>query len=173
MTHGHVLSGTGSNVFVQNLCRAGQGGPAGPLEHVELSEALLREARGIENGVEFVGLLGHDQLARLLPAAGVGVVLSIFPETFGPVAAELSASGVFPFATDHSRLREADGVVSRGLSFEVRVGFEENPARPLTEYLVLPENERRCGEVIRRKYVEYLSWGTPEQRLVQLVEVKG
>jgi glycosyltransferase involved in cell wall biosynthesis len=155
MTHGHVLSGTGSNVYVQDLCRAlalaGQGGPAGPLEQVGLSEALLREATGIENGVEFVGLLSHHQLARLLPAAGVGVVPSIFPETFGLVAAELSASGVFPFVADHSGLREADGIVGRGLPFEVRVGFEENLARPLTEYLVLPENE----------------W------LVQPVEVKG
>jgi glycosyltransferase involved in cell wall biosynthesis len=39
--------------------------------------------------------------------------------------------------------------------------FEENLARALTEYLALPEDERRrCREIVRRNSVERLSWGT-------------
>jgi len=166
----------GDGRLVESLAETGrllEGGPAGPLEHFELSEALLRDAAGMEDGVEFAGPLGHDDLARLLPAADAGVVPSIFPETFGLVAAELAASGVVPFVADHSGLREAGGIIGRGLPFEVRVGtdrLEENLARALTGYLKLPDEERRrCEEVVRRNCVEHLGWGTLAQRLVELV----
>jgi glycosyltransferase involved in cell wall biosynthesis len=68
-----------------------------------------------------------------MPAADVGVVPSIFPETFGLVAAEFAASGVVPFVADHSGLREAGEIVGRGLPFDPHidmVGFEENMALP-------------------------------------------
>ncbi|MCV5647676.1 glycosyltransferase, partial [Escherichia coli] len=74
--------------------------------------------------VEFVGPLYHEELARLLPAADAGVVPSIFPETFGLVAAELAASGVVPFVADHSGLREAGGIIGKGLPFGLLVGME-------------------------------------------------
>jgi glycosyltransferase involved in cell wall biosynthesis len=103
----------------------------------------------------------------------VGVVPSIFPETFGLVAAEFAASGVVPFVADHSGLGEAGAIIGRGLPFEVRVsmdGFEENLARTLTEYLELPDEERRrCEEVVRRNCIEHLGWGTLAQRIVELV----
>jgi glycosyltransferase involved in cell wall biosynthesis len=166
----------GDRRLVEGIAETGrllEGGPAGPLEHFGLSEALLRDAAGMEDGVEFVGPLGHDQLARLLPAADVGVVPSIFPETFGLVAAEFAASGVVPFVADHSGLGEAGAIIGRGLPFEVRVsmdGFEENLARTLTEYLELPDEERRrCEEVVRRNCIEHLGWGTLAQRIVELV----
>jgi glycosyltransferase involved in cell wall biosynthesis len=166
--------------LVESLAETGrllEGGPAGPLEHFELSEELLRDAAGMEEGVEFAGPLGHEDLARLLPAADAGVVPSIFPETFGLVAAELAASGVVPFVADHSGLREAGGIIGRGLPFEVRVGmdgFEENLARALTDYLELPEKERRrCEETVRSNCVEHLSWGTLAQRVVALAEDSG
>jgi glycosyltransferase involved in cell wall biosynthesis len=162
--------------LVESLAETGrllEGGPAGPLERFGLSEALLRDAAGMEEGVEFAGPLGHEDLARLLPAADAGVVPSIFPETFGLVAAELAASGVVPFVADHSGLREAGGIIGRGLPFEVRVGmdgFEENLASALAGYLKLPEEERRrCEEVVRRNCVEHLGWGALAQRLVELV----
>src|SRR5918995_1832229 len=138
-----------------------------------LVEALLRDAVGMEEGVEFVGPLGHGDLAKLVPAADVGVVPSIFPETFGLVAAEFAASGVVPFVADHSGLREAGGIICRELPLDSRVGmdgFEENLARALTGYLELPDEERRrCGEMVRRNCVEHLSWGTLAERLVELV----
>jgi glycosyltransferase involved in cell wall biosynthesis len=161
---------------IAELGRLLEGGPAGPLEHFELSEGLLRDAAGMKDSVEFVGPLYHEDLAKLLPVADAGVVPSIFPETFGLVAAEFAASGVVPFVADHSGLREAGEIIGRGLPFDLRIGmngFEENIARALTDYLKLPEEERRrCGEVVRRNSVEHLSWGTLADRLVELAGEK-
>ena len=175
----HSLS-AGDEKAVERLAELGrllEGGPAGPLEHFELSEGLLREAAGMEDSVEFVGPLYHKDLAKLLPVADLGVVPSIFPETFGLVAAEFAASGVVPFVADHSGLREAGEIIGRDLPFDLRVrldGFEENLARALTDYLKLPEEERRrCGETARRNSVEYLSWTTLAHRLVDLIEEKA
>jgi glycosyltransferase involved in cell wall biosynthesis len=170
----------GDERVVERLAELGrllEGAPAVPLEHFALSDGLLREAAGMEDSIEFVGPLYHEDLARLLPAADAGVVPSIFPETFGLVAAEFAASGVVPFVADHSGLREAGEIIGRGLPFDLRVGmegFEENLARALTDYLRLPEEERRrCGEIARRNSVEHLSWETLAQRLVEIVEEKG
>ena len=151
-----------------------EGGPAGPMEHFELSDELLADSAGMEDDVLFTGPIYHGGLAKLLPAADVAAVPSIFPETFGLVAAEFAASGVVPFVADHSGLREAGGIVGRGLPFDLRVGmdgFEENLARALTDYLKLPEEQRRqCEEDVRRNSVEHLSWGTLAQKLVALVQ---
>ena len=169
----------GNQKLVERMVETGkllEGGPAGPLEHFELSESLVRDAAGMEDSVQFVGPLGHGDLVRLVPAADVGVVPSIFPETFGLVAAEFAASGVVPFVADHSGLREAGEIIGRGLPFDLHVGtdgFEENLTRVLTEYLELPDDERRrCGEAVRRNCVEHLSWGTLAERLVRLVGQK-
>ena len=123
--------------------------------------------------VEFVGPLYHEELSRVLPAADVAVVPSIFPETFGLVAAESAASSVPPFVADHSGLREAGGLVGRGLPFDIRVslkgGFGENLARALIRYLSLPTEERRTSrEVVRRNSVENLSWGALAERVADL-----
>jgi glycosyltransferase involved in cell wall biosynthesis len=170
----------GNQKLVERMVETGkllEGGPAGPLEHFELSESLVRDAAGMEDSVQFVGPLGHGDLVRLVPAADVGVVPSIFPETFGLVAAEFAASGVVPFVADHSGLREAGEIIGRGLPFDLHVstdGFEENLTRVLTEYLELPDDERRrCGEAVRRNCVEHLSWGTLAERLVRLVRLVG
>ncbi len=167
----------GDEVSVRRLAQAGkllEGGPAEPLEHFEVS---LREAARMEDGVRFVGPLYHEDLAKLLPAADAGVVPSIFPETFGLVAGEFAASGVVPFVADHSGLREAGEIISRGLPFDLRVamdGFEENLARALVGYLGLPAAQRRrCAEIVRRNCVEHLSWGMLAERLVEVLSEKG
>jgi glycosyltransferase involved in cell wall biosynthesis len=168
--------GAGDETMVERLAEMGkllEGGPAGPLEHFELSEELLGDATGMEDDVLFTGPFYHGDLPKLLPAADVAAVPSIFPETFGLVAAEFAASGVVPFVADHSGLREAGEIVGRGLPFDLRVGmdgFEENLAKALTDYVKLPEAERRrCEEVVRRNSVEDLSWGTLAEKLVALV----
>ncbi|MDQ4107081.1 MAG: glycosyltransferase, partial [Actinomycetota bacterium] len=167
---------TGDRRALELLVASGQtleGGPSAPLEHLGLPEELVREAAGIENSIEFVGPLGHRDLARLLPAADVATVPSIFPESFGLVAAELAASGVPPFVADHSGLREAGGVVGDGLPFDLRVGldnFEENLARALTGYLGLLEEERAgYRDTVRRNSVERLSWATLADELIALI----
>src|SRR5215217_1218670 len=135
MAHGYMLSGTGSNVYVQNLCRA--------------------------------------LVTRVLPASEVAVVPSIFPETFGLVAAEAAASSVPPFVADHSGLREAGAIVGRGLPVDLRVGlkgdFGENLTRALVDYLSLPKEERQgCRETVRRNSVEYLSWDALARQIATL-----
>ena len=171
----HALS-TGNRRIVELLASSGrlfEGGPSSPLEHFELSDELLRDAEGMEGAVEFVGPLYHAELSRILPAAEVAVVPSIFPETFGLVAAEFGASGVPPFVADHSGLREAGALVGHGLPFDLRVGFGEgfevNLARALAGYLALPVEERRsCRETVRRNSVEDLSWGALADRIAEL-----
>ena len=170
----HALS-TGDEKMVEQLAELGrllEGGPAEPLEHFEVSRELMGDAAGIEDRVEFIGPLRHEELTKLLPAAEVGVVPSIFPETFGLVAAEFAASGVVPLVADHSGLREAGEIIGRGLPFDLQVsmdGFEENLACALTDYLKLPENERRrYSSTIRRNSVEHLSWETLAKQLVSI-----
>lgn len=170
---------SGDETTLERLAEVGrllEGGPAAPLEHFELTDELLDDARGIEDDMLFTGPLYHDELAKLLPAADAGVVPSIFPETFGLVAAEFAASGVVPFVADHSGLREAGEILGRSLPFDLRIGmdsFEENLARALADYLTLPEDQRRrCEDVVRRNSVEHLSWGTLAERLVALVGEK-
>ena len=171
----HALS-SGNRRVVQLLAGGGrlfEGGPSSALEYFELSDELLRDAEGMAEDVEFVGPLYHAELSRVLPAAEVAVVPSIFPETFGLVAAEFGASGVPPFVADHSGLREAGSLVGRGLPLDLRVEldgcFEENLARALTDYLALPAQERRsCRETVRRNSVEDLSWGALAERIAEL-----
>ena len=170
----------GDRRTVELLAESGklfEGGPAEPLEHFHLSEELLREAAGMEDSVGFVGPLYHGDLVKVLPAADVAVVPSIFPETFGLVAAEFAACSVPPFVADHSGLREAGEIVGRGLPFDTRVGmegFEENLARALIDYLALPEEERQeCREIVRRNSVDHLSWDTLAGKLVGIAGSSG
>ncbi len=162
--------------FLAELGKRVEGG-SGAMEHFEVSDDLIRDARGMDEGIEFVGPLGHRELAKLLPAADAAVVPSIFPEIFGLVAAEFAASGVVPFVAGHSGLSEAGAIVGRGLPFDLRVGmdgFEENIAEALVKYLSLPEEERkRCEEITRRNSVEDLGWRSLAGGLVELVEDRG
>ncbi len=141
-----------------------EGGQDSAMEHFELTEELFGDAAEMVGDVEFVVPLYHAELARVLPAAEVGVMPSIFPETFGLVAAELAASSAPPFVADQSGLREVGGFVGRGLPFDTRISidrdFGENLARALTAYLALSAEERqRCRGIVRRNSVEDLSWG--------------
>ena len=158
--------------LLANGGRLYEGGPRDPMAHFTISEGLLRDAASMADAVEFVGPLEHRELSKLLPAADAAVVPSIFPESFGLVAAEAAASGVPPFVADHSGLREAGGIVGRGLPFDLRVGlenFEENLARALTDYLGRDEKERTgYGEVVRRNSVEYLGWDTLAEKIAVL-----
>lgn len=160
---------------VERLAELGrllEGGPATPLEHFDPSGSLVDEARGFGGSVCFVGPLGHAELAKILPAADVAAVPSIFPETFGLVAAEFAAAGVVPFVADHSGLREAGALVGRGLPFDLRVGtdrFEENLSHALNDFLSLPKPRQQAhARTVRRNSVESLSWGTLAERVVEV-----
>ena len=167
--------GTGDRPTTALLAGSGrlfEGGESSAMEHFHLTDELFHEAEGMESSVEFVGPLYHEDLAKLLPAADVAVVPSIFPETFGLVAAEFAASGAPPFVADHSGLREAGAIVGSGLPLDLRVGmenFEENLVRTLTRYLALPEEEREeCRRMVRRNSVDYLGWDTLASKIVAI-----
>ena len=151
-----------------------EGGPDEPLEHFELSGSLVDDAKGFGSSIEFVGPLGHAELAKILPVADVAVVPSIFPETFGLVAAEFAAAGVVPFVADHSGLREAGAFVGQNLPFDLRVsmdGFEGNLASALEGFLSLPEGERSDhAATVRRNSVESLGWGTLAEKIVAVFD---
>ena len=168
---------TGNRRAAELLTRGGrlfeEGPTTSPLEYFELSDGLLHAAKGMAEGVEFVGPLYHAELSRILPAAEVAVVPSVFPETFGLVAAEVAASSVPPLVANHSGLREAGGIVGRGLPFDLRVSlsgdFGENLAQALLNYLSLPAEERRLyREMVRHNCVEDLSWGSLAGRIATL-----
>lgn len=159
--------GTGDTPNAERLAASArllEGGPEVGLEHFEVSSSLLRDAAGMEDAVAFVGPLAHPELVKILPAADAAVVPSIFPETFGLVAAEFAASGVVPFVADHSGLREAGAIVGRDLPFDLRVGMdglEENLARALAQYLSLPREKREeHSRTVRRNSVDALGWNT-------------
>jgi glycosyltransferase involved in cell wall biosynthesis len=147
-----------------------EGGPEDPLEHFELSKSLVGDAKGFGGSIEFIGPLGHAELAKILPAADVAVVPSIFPETFGLVAAEFAAAGVVPFVADHSGLREAGALVGRDLPFDLRVpmdGFEENLSAALEGFLSLPAGRREAhAGTVRRNSLESLGWDTLAEEIV-------
>ena len=173
----------GNYGLVETIMKNGrllEGDLASPLEHFELTDELLGDARGMAEDIEFVGPLYHAELSRLLPATDVAVVPSIFPETFGLVAAEFAASGVPPFVADHSGLREAGGLVGRDLPFDTRVSltepadFSENLAHALTGYLSLPHGEQRsCRELVRKNSVENLSWSALAGSVATLATTEG
>ena len=169
---------TNNRRVVELLAEGGrllEGGTPSAMEHFEVTDALLRDAERMSAEIEFVGPLYHAELARVLPATEVAAVPSIFPETFGLVAAESGAASVPPFVADHSGLREAGGFVGRGLPFDTRVSLEgdfgENLARALAGYLALPKEERqRCREIVRRNSVEDLSWSALAGRIAELAK---
>ncbi|TCJ18425.1 glycosyltransferase [Rubrobacter taiwanensis] len=149
-----------------------ESGEADPLEHFDPGPELYATP-GAADAVEFVGPLYHEELSRLLPRADAAVVPSIFPETFGLVAAEFAASGVVPFVADHSGLREAGEIIGKGLDFDLRVslsdGFQTNLAGALADYLERPVEERRAaGRRVRENCVRHLSWEALAERLVEL-----
>ncbi len=166
--------GTGDRRTAELLAASGkpyEGGPETPMEHLDLDDALVGAA-GLHEDVEFVGPLEHAELAKLLPAADVAVVPSIFPETFGLVAAEFAAAGVPPFVADHSGLREAGGIVAEGLPFDTRIpvdGLGANLARALDDYLSLTADKRQsCRERVRKNSVERLGWETLSRKMAKL-----
>lgn len=173
MTHALSLGHYGTIEAMMRDGRLFEGGPSEPMEHFELTKELKRDARGMAEAVDFVGPLSHAELARILPAADAAVVPSIFPETFGLVAAECAASGVVPFVADHSGLTEAGGIVGRGLPFDLRVSlkdsFQDNLADVLVDYLERPKEERDAHrKQVRENAIQYLSWEALAEELVTL-----
>jgi len=125
-------------------------------------------------GTLFTGALEHRHLVNLVPLAEVTVVPSIFPESFGMVAAEAAAGGSLPLVARHSGLAE----VAAGLEelYPVRhrdlASFATNDAADLAakldRLLALPDRERaELSAAARRAAVERWSWTSVANRLLE------
>ena len=74
-------------------------------ERGELDDYLDASA-DIGKRVIFTGLLRHDQIKHMLAITDIHLTLSIFPEAFGLVVLEGTASGAIPVTSNHSGLKD-------------------------------------------------------------------
>jgi glycosyltransferase involved in cell wall biosynthesis len=111
-------------------------------------ERYFAAARRMRETIVFTGRLEHGELAALLPEVEAQVVPSVFPESFGMVAAEAAACGALPICASHSGLAEVAAILSQGLPAPVRplLTFErgmqavQGIADSLTTWLALDED---------------------------------
>lgn len=100
-------------------------------------DGLLRKdleelASGLDN-VKFTGLLSSREVRRLFKGARVVVIPSLFPETFGLVAAEAISLGVPVIARATGALPEVIGSAGAGELFYDQKGLEEKLERVRVE----------------------------------------
>jgi glycosyltransferase involved in cell wall biosynthesis len=138
-------------------------------------ERYFGAARRLRESVVFTGRLEHGDVARLLPGAEALVVPSMFPESFGMVAAEAAACGVLPICAGHSGLAEVASVLGERLTLQARdlLTFErgmhavEGIADALSSWLEMDEPIRsqtraRLAATAR----EHFGWGSVAERVV-------
>jgi glycosyltransferase involved in cell wall biosynthesis len=134
----------------------------------------LAAAPALRSRVVFTGPLEHRHLVQLLPLADAVVVPSVFPESFGMVAAEAAACAVPPLVARHSGLAE----VASGLEAEYPparrhlVSFTSGDADELrarlVELLALRAEERAAlGDAARRVAERRWSWGAVAAALLE------
>ncbi|MGZ4359916.1 MAG: glycosyltransferase family 4 protein [Gaiellaceae bacterium] len=125
-------------------------------------------------GAVFTGQLEHRHLVHLLPLADVVVVPSVFPESFGMVAAEAAACGVPPLVARHSGLAEVAAELETAypparrhlLSF--RSGDALDLRARLEELLSLAPRERaELGRAARRVAERRWSWSSVAASLLE------
>ena len=87
-----------------------------------LNSGYFKTARQtLPHRVFFTGLLEHAELRRLLPLSDILMVPSLFPETFGMIAAEGMASGVVPLTTYQTGLKDMHDITSSILKDQVKL----------------------------------------------------
>jgi glycosyltransferase involved in cell wall biosynthesis len=129
---------------------------------------------GLGPDVVFTGPLDHRHLVHLLPLADVVVVPSIFPESFGMVAAEAAACAVPPLVARHSGLAEVAAEIEPEYPRAHRhlVSFAPGDATELherlRELLSLSASERAAlGAAARRVAERRWSWGSVAAALLE------
>jgi glycosyltransferase involved in cell wall biosynthesis len=82
------------------------------------AEGMLRKLARCLPNVKFEGLLDHHRIRLLFRGARAVVVPSLFPETFGMVAAEAMSLGVPVLVRNRGSLPELIAATSGGLTFD-------------------------------------------------------
>ena len=138
----------------------------------EQEDELEAAARG---RVSFTGRLEHDEVAPVMAAVDALVVPSVFPESFGMVAAEGAAAGALPVSAGHSGLAEVSaalaarvpGPAAELLSFPL----ERDPASAIAErlnaWLAMDAGDREpVREALSGAVRELWSWESVAERVL-------
>jgi glycosyltransferase involved in cell wall biosynthesis len=116
--------------------------------HLELTAAEVAAATGLEERVDFTGILDHRYAPNALAALDVVVAPSTLTEAFGIVVAEAAATGALPLVARHSGLAEVAGALEAEidrpgwLSFEPGHGATRRLADGVRRLLAIPSPER-------------------------------
>ena len=123
---------------------------------------LRRLARGLPN-VRFEGLLDHDRIRSLFRSARAVIVPSLFPETFGMVAAEAMSLGTPVLARNRGSLPELMEATSGGLTFDDESEMAGHMRRIASDDRLYPVSAARRPPVCRRCGSKMPTW-TPISR---------
>jgi len=134
--------------------------------YMEIPARMLAKAYGVEDKVEFLGVVPEDVKIELYRRAKIVVVPSIFNESFGIVALEAMAAGRPVIASRVGGLE--DIVVNGETGILVEPGSEEQLAEAIELLLDDEPYRRRLGANARRVVEERYSWDVVLDRIVDV-----
>ena len=134
--------------------------------YMEIPARMLAKAYGVEDKVEFLGVVPEDVKIELYRRAKIVVVPSILNESFGIVALEAMAAGRPVIASRVGGLE--DIVVNGETGVLVEPGSEEQLAEAIELLLDDEPYRRRLGANARRVVEERYSWDVVLDRIVDV-----
>jgi glycosyltransferase involved in cell wall biosynthesis len=134
--------------------------------YMEIPARMLAKAYGVEDKVEFLGVVPEDVKIELYRRAKIVVVPSILNESFGIVALEAMAAGRPVIASRVGGLE--DVVVNGETGILVEPGSEEQLAEAIELLLDDEPYRRRLGANARRVVEERYSWDVVLDRIVDV-----
>ncbi len=134
--------------------------------YMEIPARMLAKAYGVEDKVEFLGVVPEDVKIELYRRAKIVVVPSILNESFGIVALEAMAAGRPVIASRVGGLE--DVVVNGETGILVEPGSEEQLAEAIELLLGDEPYRRRLGANARRVVEERYSWDVVLDRIVDV-----
>ena len=134
--------------------------------YMEIPARMLAKAYGVEDKVEFLGVVPEDVKIELYRRAKIVVVPSILNESFGIVALEAMAAGRPVIASRVGGLE--DVVVNGETGILVEPGSEEQLAEAIELLLSDEPYRRRLGANARRVVEERYSWDVVLDRIVDV-----
>jgi glycosyltransferase involved in cell wall biosynthesis len=131
----------------------------------ELLDGFKRHAgeAGIGERVHFLGAVPHAELPGVLRAAGLFLLTTEPPESFGIVLIEAMAAGLPAIATDYPGVRAVVDEGETGLL--VPRGDAAAVAAALRDLIAAPERRREMGERGRAKAIAEWSWPRLVERM--------
>ncbi len=142
-----------------NLTLVGDGPERGFLE------SLVKDF-GLDNSVEFVGMVLRDEVFRYLLAADIYISATTV-ETHGNSVSEAAACGL-PIITTRVGF-PAELVVNGETGFVIEPNDEQGLAQAMEKMLAAPDKRRSAGEAMRKRIKDLnLSWQTCAQHTIEI-----